>query len=238
MKNKEYLKEAEKVAIEVGQYLLKEQATLSAKEAKVGRDIKIEADKWADQRIRECLGVFNYPIYSEEREGNWDFNGYYWVVDPLDGSYNYHAGIPFCAVSIALWKDNEPLLGVIYHIHGGNMFSALKDIGLYHNGKKVTRSRVLSEFDILCTGIPVGMLLNDSTLGQFVRNIKEYKKIRMMGSASLMLAYVAMGKSSAYSERGIMLWDVAAGIALCKEAGLNVKTEIVEGLKLNVSVTS
>jgi myo-inositol-1(or 4)-monophosphatase len=82
------------------------------------------------------------------------------------------------------------------------------------------------------------MLFDDSTLGPFVENIKEYKKIRMMGSASLMLAYVAMGKSSAYSERGIMLWDVAAGIALCKEAGLNVKTEIVEGLKLNVSVTS
>ena len=52
-----------------------------------------------------------------------------------------------------------------------------------------------------------------------MKKVQDFKKVRLLGSAALSLAYVASGKADAYHEEGIMLWDVAAGLALVKASG-------------------
>ncbi|MDX1412537.1 MAG: inositol monophosphatase family protein, partial [Nitrospirales bacterium] len=72
---------------------------------------------------------------------------------------------------------------------------------------------------ILATGFPSGRSYDTKSLLQFVHSVQAYKKVRMLGSAALMLAQVAAGRFDVYEEEDIFLWDVAAGLALVQAAG-------------------
>ena len=72
---------------------------------------------------------------------------------------------------------------------------------------------------VLCTGFPVGTDFSEQALGSFIKNIQSYKKIRLLGSAAISLAYVASGRVEVYHEKDIAIWDVAAGIAIVNAAG-------------------
>jgi len=72
---------------------------------------------------------------------------------------------------------------------------------------------------VLCTGFPVSTDFSQKSLLGFIEDIREYKKIRLLGSAALSLAYVACGRADVYMENDIKIWDVAAGISLVKAAG-------------------
>ena len=112
------------------------------------------------------------------------------------------------------------VLGVVYDFNRNEMFSGLIGQGAWLNGKpiKVSNTKKKSRA-ILCTGFPVSSDFSSKTLLRFVENIMEYKKIRLLGSAALSLAYVACGRADVYVENGIKLWDVAGGIALVEAAG-------------------
>src|SRR5205085_4720017 len=72
---------------------------------------------------------------------------------------------------------------------------------------------------ILCTGFPAGADFSEAALLRRVAHLRNYKKLRLLGSAAVSLAYVAAGRAHAYAEDGIRLWDVAAGLALVRAAG-------------------
>lgn len=72
---------------------------------------------------------------------------------------------------------------------------------------------------ILCTGFPTLMDFSEATMNAFINRVKRFRKIRMIGSAALSLAFVASGKVDAYYEKNIEIWDVAAGLVLVKAAG-------------------
>lgn len=188
------------------------------------RDVKVLADAKLESIILERLSENSqFAILSEEAgylATDEQKEDYFWIVDPLDGSVNFSRGIPFNCVSIALWKGMDPLLGVIYDFHHKEMFSGLVGDGAWLNNSPIMTSEVAEKkHAILCTGFPVRTDFSNKSLNDFVLKIKEYKKVRLFGSASLSLAYVACGRVDAYSENDIMLWDVAAGIALVKAAG-------------------
>src|SRR5205814_8035180 len=82
-----------------------------------------------------------------------------------------------------------------------------------------TASTETCERAVLATGFPAATDFSAGALGDFVERVRAYKKIRLLGSAALSLAYVASGRIDAYVERDIKLWDVAAGIALVRAAG-------------------
>ena len=73
--------------------------------------------------------------------------------------------------------------------------------------------------DMLSTGFPVGGDFSDAGLAQVVGRARAWRKIRMIGSAALSLAWVASGRFDAYEETGIRWWDVAGGLALVAGAG-------------------
>jgi myo-inositol-1(or 4)-monophosphatase len=91
----------------------------------IGKDIKLQADIETEEIIFNVLKKTNINILSEESgfiENNTN-SDLCWIIDPLDGSLNYSRLIPLSCVSIALWKKDKPILGVIYDYHHNNIFN-------------------------------------------------------------------------------------------------------------------
>ena len=186
------------------------------------KEIKSFADSFFEKKILTQLTPFGFPILTEESGylTNNSNSDTFFIVDPLDGTFNFVKGLGPCALSIALWRDKKPIFGVIYDlvtrqlIYGGSKF------GSYCDNNKITVSDTKNKSDAsICTGFPTRFELNDSNLNDFFNIIKPFAKVRMIGSASISLANVARGISDVYFERDIMLWDIAAGIAIVDGAG-------------------
>jgi len=172
-----------------------------------------------------CLEILrtefpDHLIVSEESHPGVSVEGYAWVIDPLDGTNNYVFGIPFFCVNIALVKDDDILLGVTYDPLTKEMFHAISDGGAYLNGRaihvadKQSLEKGLVGFDI---GYNVGKSEMTLELARMLR--AKVHSLRVLGSASLGLAYVACGRFDVYFHPYLYPWDVASGLLLVSEAG-------------------
>ncbi|MDI3327010.1 MAG: inositol monophosphatase family protein [Alicyclobacillaceae bacterium] len=143
-----------------------------------------------------------------------------WIADPIDGTTNFVAGIPFFCASLAYAYRGTIQVGVIYHPHLDELFTAVRNRGAFVNGQKLAVARTASLRDsILATGFPSGEFhraVNARGLGQL---IPKCRNIRTMGSAALHLAYVAAGRITGFWENNLNPWDLAAGALLVSEAG-------------------
>lgn len=193
-----------------------------------GKDIKTEADKYAQKVIVEELRSTGIPILAEESGGSKDkllletpqLNGKMWVVDPLDGTVNFWRGFPMAAVSIALWDSGEPLVGVVSEVYHDIVFTAKVGEGAWCNDNPIQVSTTGSiKNAVIATGFPSGRSYDTESLTKFLSTVQSYKKVRMLGTAALSLAHVATGHFDVYSEEDIYIWDVAAGLALVRAAG-------------------
>lgn len=189
----------------------------------ISNEIKAEADSFLETEIFKHLIPLGVPILSEESgylEKDND-EGYLFIVDPLDGTMNFVRGIGQYAISIALWKNNEPIFGVIYDLSSKKLSWGGKFFGAYHNDSLISVSSVSDKRKaVICTGFPARFDINSSDLMKcFWNKISVFSKIRMIGCASVSLVYVASGKADMYFEKNIMLWDVAAGLAILDGAG-------------------
>ncbi|MDD4527201.1 MAG: inositol monophosphatase [Candidatus Margulisbacteria bacterium] len=237
----ELLNKALKAALLSGEILVKyEQKKINSSS---GKDIKLQADIDSEKILIDSLKETNINILSEET-GLLEMNhnsDLLWIVDPLDGSLNYSRDIPLNCISIALWNKNEPILGVIYDFNHNKMYKGIVGEGAFVNKKKIHVSDIYKKSNsVITTGFPVYFSFEDKTIVDFIKTVKEYKKIRLLGSAALSLSLVANGSVEAYSEQNIAFWDVAAGIALVKAAGGKVKYKFVDIEKklMNVFVTN
>ena len=173
--------------------------------------------------IREELQSTGIEVLGEEFGGGKP-ESLQWVIDPLDGTANYFRGLDQCCVSIALLDGSDALIGIIYNFNTNEIFSAVKGHGAFLNDLPIKVSDIKEKNKAsLTTGFPASESLESSM--EFLEGLKEWKKIRMFGSAALSCAYVASGKCDFYAEKGVYLWDFAAGICLVQEAGGNVKYE-------------
>ena len=201
-----------------------------------GRDIKLEVDEKTETIIRMELEDTKIEILGEEFGGK-NLNGLRWVIDPLDGTANYFRGIDQCCVSIALMDDKDCLIGVIYNFNTHDIYSAVKGCGSFLNDAPIHVSDISEKNKaFLTTGFPASESLESSM--EFLENLKEWKKIRMFGSAALSCAYVASGKCDFYAEKGVYLWDFAAGICLVEEAGGNVEYIAIDDQRYSVKFSN
>ena len=187
------------------------------------KEIKALADIVLEKEILQVLGLKGLPILSEESgyiPGQQD-SKYWFIVDPLDGTFNFVKGLGPSAVSIALWEDQKPIFGVIYNIVDRKLIWGGAGIGAYCDGQPISVSKVaIKNQASICTGFPVRLDLENETVVQsFWRMVRLFAKVRMFGSAAVSLVYVARGVSDVYFEENIMLWDVAAGLAIVEGAG-------------------
>jgi myo-inositol-1(or 4)-monophosphatase len=210
-------------------------------------DIKLELDVRCQALIEKILAAAFplVPVLGEEGSTG-DVNAEYrWVIDPIDGTVNYFFGMPHAAVSIALqakgdkWQvasdkkkshrtrnlvtchsSHVTLVGVIYDPFTDEIWTTTQGQPTRLNGKIVRVSdRTKLEDAVIALGFSKSQDNLEKSLPHFNRLARRVKKIRIMGSAALELAYVASGRLDAYIERTINLWDVAAGSLLVENAG-------------------
>lgn len=228
------------VAREAGTYIKKERANFSFDkvERKHAHDYVSYVDKGSEQlivsRLRELLpegGFITEEGTTKDDVGDRkdDVSGYTWVVDPLDGTTNFIHGFAPYAVSIALCKGREIIVGVVYEIVSDECFYAWKGGGAWVDvGRKkddTGRERLhvgKSEMNdaLLCLQLPYNSdaykPVIEWLIDHFYGNVGS---IRMMGSAAIALCYVAAGRLDAYAERYIGQWDYMAGALIVEEAG-------------------
>jgi len=210
---------AERAAAAAGRRLLEAKAAWASVDSQLGRDIKLRADREAESIVLDALhGGAAYPILSEEsgQIGAIGAAEPYWVVDPLDGTYNYFRGLPLCCVSVALCAGDQPLFGCIFDFNHNEMFTGGPGGPLRCNGALLASA---PGADFLATGLPRKGDFSADRLARFGPHVAAWKQVRLLGSAALSLAWVAAGRLDAYEEAGILWWDVAAGVALVRAAG-------------------
>jgi myo-inositol-1(or 4)-monophosphatase len=221
------------IAREAGSYIRKERAAFSLDkvERKHAHDYVSYVDKGSEKlivsRLREVLPEAGF-ITEEGSAGHTD-EQYVWVVDPLDGTTNFIHGFAPYAVSIALCKGREIIIGVVYEIVADECFHAWKGGGAYlevRDKRSEVRNEVPLEVSkstindaLLCLQLPYN---SDAYKPVITRLIQHYYgqvgSIRMIGSAAIALCYVAAGRLDAYAERYIGQWDYMAGALIVMEA--------------------
>jgi len=190
-----------------------------------------EADLAAERAIREVLearrpgdailGEEGGESLGEETPGSPSLR---WIVDPLDGTVNYLYGIGHWCVSVAVHDEDGALAGVIFDPLRDELFAAERDGTVTLNGRSLERSmRDDPATALVATGFGYHPAVREHQAAVVAILLPRVRDVRRLGSAALDLAWTAAGRVDAYFERGVKLWDVAAGSLLCERAGLAVR---------------
>ena len=215
-------------AIDAGKKLRKSRESLLSVTYQDRSDIKLKADQSSEETIRRHLSTTGIPIIGEESGGDENLlkqsKEPYWIVDPLDGTYNYFRGQDHCCVSIALCIGTKALWGVVHLLSNQKTYTGGIDETFAVNGKKTYPQWVHQKNQAcLMTGFPAGMATSKKSLERITTEINQFKKVRMIGSAAIAMAMVAEGQADCYKEYSVKLWDIAAGLALVESAGGNIQ---------------
>ncbi|RJQ77249.1 inositol monophosphatase [Pseudonocardiaceae bacterium YIM PH 21723] len=191
-----------------------------------------DTDRTLERHTRRILaGEFpGMPVVGEEfgadpQAGQAPFR---WVVDPVDGTANYVAGMPWCGYSLALVDRFGPVVGVVADPHRGQIYAAARGRGMRANGTPVQ----LSACDTVTGGIvctEIGRHGPWTGLADFMaRAVAGHAGIRILGSAALAITQVALGHAAATVLDSYDEWDVAGALALALESGAVVLNRLGE----------
>lgn len=217
-----YLEVAEEAAREAGALLRQHFHRDKDIDEARHHDVKLALDRQSQDLItRVLLDAFpTHALYGEEGIAGDQDSPFQWVVDPIDGTVNYLYGIPHFCISIALREEGEIMLGLVYDPMVDELWTVERGGMPKLNGHLTgASSRTKLEESILFVGCGKDEEALKTGLARFGRASLRARKMRMMGSAALGMAYIACGRLDAYIESRISLWDVAAGIILVESAG-------------------
>ena len=193
-------------------------------------DMVTEADTASQTLILDAL-TSRFPhhsILAEEEGGDQHRDGRaLWLVDPLDGTTNFASRFPVFAVSIALWVDGEPVVGVVQDVVRERTYWAAKGQGAWMGTPqklddlpmRVSSTEELGR-SLIATGFPyVRAQTQDNNLAEFNYLMPRVRGVRRAGAAALDLAWVGDGRLDGYWEAHLFPWDWASGVLLIAEAG-------------------
>lgn len=185
-------------------------------------DIVTDADKESERIITSYIRSHHpsHAILSEESGSTEGDAEWRWVIDPIDGTSNFFAGLPLWAISIGVEHHGERKYGVVYLPATGEMFHAVRGEGAFLNGKPihVSPQDKLSR-SLISTGFPVDKDTNpDNNMDNLARILPRVRDIRRLGSAATDICYVAAGFLEGYWEMNLHEWDVCAALLILEEA--------------------
>ena len=213
------------VAREAGRFIAAERKEFASSEIvnKGQRDlvsyVDLNAEKIIVNGLKEILPEAGF--LTEEKsveEGNTSLR---WIIDPLDGTTNFIHGVPAFSVSIALQRDDEVVIGIVYEINLDECFYAWKGGGAWCNENKIIVSNPPSlNQSLLATGFPYKEFPAMNRFFATLRFLFNHTHgVRRLGSAAVDLAYVACGRFDGFYEYNLNAWDVAGGALIVQEAG-------------------
>lgn len=224
----EYLRVATETALEAGALMREHFGKPLQVDDMQAHDIKLALDVQCQELITQrLLAAFpTHALYGEEGIAGDQSSAFQWIVDPIDGTVNFWYGIPHFCTSIALREGTDILCGVIYDPMRNELWQVEKGGQPLLNGREIRASRRSQLGDCIMTvGLSKSMEAIKTGLPVFGELASSVRKMRMMGSAALEMAYLATGRMDAYFERSISLWDIAAGQLLLEAAGGRVRLD-------------
>ena len=191
-------------------------------------DFVSQADITAERTLREELEKarpdFGFIMEESGRVAGADSLAPVWIIDPIDGTTNFLHGIPHFGISLAVMEKGKLIAGTVFDPARNEFFYAEAGKGAYLNDRRIRVSgrRVLPD-SLFATGIPFLGRGSTETDEQFLAELKVVMQasrgVRRLGAACLDLAWLAAGRYEGYWERGLNIWDIAAGVILVREAG-------------------
>jgi myo-inositol-1(or 4)-monophosphatase len=189
-------------------------------------DLVSEADLASERLIRGMLDRRRPDdgfLGEESGSGTEGSSGLRWVVDPLDGTINFLFCIPQWCVSVAVRDAQGAVAGAIFDPMRGELFTAVRGEAPELDGKRLVPPTATSLAEaMVATGFAYDADVRDAQAEVLTRVISQVRDVRRFGSAALDLAWTAAGRYDAYFERTVKPWDIAAGVLICRQAGLEV----------------
>ncbi len=218
-----------------GDYMLQSNEREHTEKTNV-RDFVTVADIKAQNIVFKMLGdafpgtvVLSEELSEEEREPLKDQNFSGFVIDPIDGTYNFKRGMRESGISLGLVENGEIVMAAVYDPYKDELFYAEKGKGAYLNGERISVNPDYAGLN----GASVATS-NGYDGDAFDRNISRHGKIReltgntpwttIQGSAVLVMTWVACGRIDAFHHNGLKPWDNAAAFLIVREAGGVVQT--------------
>jgi myo-inositol-1(or 4)-monophosphatase len=193
--------------------------------SKKGNDFATEVDLAIERQVVSALAATTgIGVHGEEFGGTDVDSPWVWVLDPVDGTFNYAAGSPMAAILLALLHDGEPVAGLTWLPFIGERYTAVAGGPLMKNGEP---QPLLGSAELAESLVAVGTFSADSR-GRFpgryrlavLENLSRVSsRLRMHGSTGIDLVYVADGILGAAVTFGGHVWDHAAGVAQVRSAG-------------------
>lgn len=225
MKYSKELETAKKAASEASTIIQKYTESRSFQvELKGHNDLVTDADISSERKIIEII-TDAFPddvILAEESSQKKALpEGRVWIIDPIDGTTNFAHHFPFYCVSIALWENKTPKVGLVLEVAHQELFTAVEGEGAFFNGEAIHVSNNQDpSSSLIGTGFPYNNLnLIDNYLKLFKRMMEKTHGVRRPGTAAWDLCNVACGRFEGFYEYGLSPWDVAAGSLIIQEAG-------------------
>jgi myo-inositol-1(or 4)-monophosphatase len=204
---------------------LREQGVTGIATKSTATDVVTAADKATEQYVIDMLHERRpgESVLGEESGESAGAGAVRWILDPIDGTVNYLYGLPQYAVSLAAELDGVVVAGVVRNAATGEEWTATRGGGAYRGGRRLGGSDVteLSQ-TLLATGFGYASDRRAHQAAVIARVLPLVRDIRRFGAAALDLCFAAEGRVDAYYEKGLNLWDHAAGGLIAAEAGLLV----------------
>lgn len=208
-----------------GNFIRKESMNFNASaiELKGLNDLVSYVDKTAEEQLVDNLSklIPGAGFETEEDTVNTRGQTYNWIIDPLDGTTNFIHGLPTYSISIALYEEDKPVLGVVYEINRAEMFHSYTGAAAFLNNEEIRVSqRAHLSNSLLATGFPYYQFDKQAQYMQLLSELMQKTHgLRRIGSAAVDLAYVACGRFDAFFEYNLNSYDVAGGAYLVQQAG-------------------
>ena len=182
---------------------------------KAHQDYVTDVDLALDAFLKDRLSALtpDIPVLSEEGDST-ALPDRFWMVDPIDGTANLIAGIPFVGIAVALIENDQTTLAGVADIHHGAIYSAQKGQGAYQGDTRLEPAQTPTEL----IGVSSGVLAYAD-----ITALRAFGKIRNLGSQALQLCMVASGQLSANLSYEAKLWDDAAAALIATEAGMHYR---------------
>ena len=214
------LEAAREAALKAGEMLLKRHSFHI--EQKAAHDYVTDMDRASERMIVEHLRArFPEDGFFGEEYGVTERGDGMWVIDPIDGTTNFIKNIPLYTISIAYMAGGVPEAGVVYAPALNEMFTAVRGGGAFLNGRPIHVSEVSDPAQAVAAMSFIHRHLDVSArvMPQVLALLPQVNDLRRMGSAAFDLCCVACGRTEAFFEARLNLYDIAAGVLIVREAG-------------------
>jgi len=200
-------------------------------------DIVTAADKAAERLVVDRLAAErpDDAIVGEEGTDRPGTSGRSWVIDPVDGTYNFHHGLSWWCSAIALTDADDVLLGAVYHPHDEVLFVGGPDLPPTRNGEPLAHLTDVHLAETCATTYLHPPLDDPDIAGAFSRAASGVATMRMLGSGTMDAMAIAQGQLGVSFQHTVADWDRLPGAAIIRGVGGDARRTTAGGVVWSVA---